>query len=317
MDSRLAPLLVDQDGVVSRRQALTAGLEPHDLARFVRRRELVILHPGIYLNHTGTATFQQRCWAAVLLHAPAALSHETALRAHEGPGSTRRESPLHVTVHHERRVQEGPGIVLHRSLHLDDRVLWQAGPPRVRYEEAALDVAAGARSEFLALGELSRVIQSRRTNARRLASALEARERIARRDWLRSVLEDVAAGTCSVLEHGYLTRVERPHGLSAARRQVRDRLGAGAVYRDVLYEVGVVVELDGRMFHDTTAQRDKDFDRDLDAAVHGLDTRRVSWGQVFERPCWTASRIDALLRRAGWTGHARPCGPACLIRAAA
>jgi hypothetical protein len=187
----------------------------------------------------------------------------------------------------------------------------------VRYEEAALDVAVGSRSDFQALGELSRVIQSRRTSARRLVAALDARERIPRRDWLRAVLEDVAAGTCSVLEHGYLTRVERPHGLSAARRQVRDRLGAGAVYRDVLYKVGVVVELDGRLFHDTTAQRDRDFDRDLDAAVQGLETRRLSWGQVYDRPCWTASRVDALLRRAGWTGHGRPCGPACVVRAAA
>lgn len=317
VDHRLDGLLTDQDGVLTRRQALAAGLEPHDLKRLVRRRELQRLHEGVYLERTGAPTFQQRCWAAVLLHAPAALSHETALRAHEGPGSSRTQTPLHVAVHHGRRVHGGPGIVLHRTVHLDERVLWHTGPPRQRYEEAALDVASSARTDFLALGELSRVVQSRRTTAARLSAALDARERIPRRDWLRSVLEDVAAGTCSVLEHGYLHRVERPHGLTGASRQVRGRLGAGSVYQDVRYAVGVVVELDGRLFHDTTAQRDKDFDRDLEAAADGLVTRRVSWGQVFDRPCWTASRIEVLLRRAGWTGRARPCAPACSVRAVA
>ena len=247
----MIPLLQEQDGVVSRRQALAVGLEPHDLARLLRRRELSTLHDGVYVDHTGGPTFQQRCWGAVLLHAPAALSHETALRAHEGPGSDRHERPLHLVLAHERRLQPRSGMVLHRSLHLDERVLWRAGPPRVRYEEAALDVAADARSDFVALGELSRVIQSRRTTATRLAAALAARRRIPRRDWLRSVLADVAAGTCSVLEHGYLHRVERAHGL-------------------------------------TCAQRDRDFDRDLAAAADGVNSRRVSWGQVFDRPCWTA-----------------------------
>jgi hypothetical protein len=317
MDPRVSRLLEEQDGVVARRQALAAGLEPHDLARLRRRRELRPLHPGVYVDHTGPPSFQQRCWAAVLLHAPAALSHETALRAHEGPGSRRLEAPLHITVDHSRRVLTRPGIVVHRTVHLEDRALWHTGPPRVRYEEAALDVAAAAHSEFAALGELSRVIQSRRTTAARLSETLDARDRVPRRDWLRSVLEDVAAGTCSVLEHGYLDRVERPHGLTGARRQVRDRLGAGSVYRDVRYAVGVVVELDGRLFHDTTEQRDRDFDRDLDAAVGGLATHRVSWGQVFDRPCWTATRIEALLRRAGWTGRGRPCGPSCSFLAVA
>ena len=320
MDPRLLSLLADQDGVVSRQQVLAAGLHPHDLARSLRRRELSRVHDGVYVHHTGAATFQQRCWGAVLACAPAALSHETALRAHEGPGSSRPEGLVHLAVDHSRRLAPRPGVVLHRTSHLEERVLWHTGPPRVRYEDAAVDVAAGARTDFAALGELSRVVQSRRTTAARLAVTLASRQRVPRRQWLLSVLDDIAAGTCSVLEHGYLQRVERPHGLTGARRQVRDRLGAGAVYRDVRYAVGavgVVIELDGRLFHDTTAQRDRDFDRDLEAAADGLVTRRVSWGQVFDRPCWTASRIEVLLRRAGWTGHAHPCSATCSLRAAA
>lgn len=195
---------------------------------------------------------------------------------------------------------------MHRTVRLEERVLWNLGPPRMRYEEAALDVAASAASDFGALGELSRAIQSRRTSAARLAQVLDSRSRIARRAWLSAVLEDVATGVCSVLEHGYLTKVERPHGLSGSRRQVRDRMGAGVVYRDVVYEGGAVVELDGRVFHDTTDQRDRDFQRDLEAAALGRRTIRLSYGQVVDRPCMTAGLVATFLGR-----RVARCGPDC------
>jgi hypothetical protein len=95
---------------------------------------------------------------------------------------------------------------------------------------------------------------------------------------------------------------------------VRDRAGAGVVYRDVLYDCGLVVELDGRLFHDTTEQRDRDLERDLDAAVTHLLTVRLGWGQVFDRPCRTATRLGLLLGRRGWAGGAQRCGPTCTAR---
>ena len=299
---------------MSRRQAERAGVQPHELARLVRRRQLVPLHDGVYVDHSGSPSFLQRAWAATLRYDPAALAGPSALRAVEGPGSRRPEHPLHLAVSLDRRLRRVDGIVLHRTAHLEQRVLWHVGPPRVRYEEAALDVASRAPTDFDAVGELSRVVQSRRTTAARLLEVMGARERVPRRAWLASVLDDVAHGTCSVLEHGYLHRVERAHGLSAARRQVRDRLGQGVVFRDVLYAGGTVVELDGRLFHDTAAQRDRDFDRDLDAAAVGLTTVRVSWGQVFDRPCWTTARIARVLARTGLDTQARPCGPTCGLR---
>jgi hypothetical protein len=195
--------------------------------------------------------------------------------------------------------------------HLDARVQWHLGPPRIRYEEAVLDVAAAAPSDFAALGELSRAVQGRRTTAARLLTALDGRQRITRRGWMNRVLHDVSVGACSVLEHGYLDRVERRHGLATARRQVRDRVGAGVIYRDVEYAVGLVVELDGRLFHDTTTQRDADLDRDLVAAVTGKDSVRLSYGQVFERSCWTATQVATLLQTRGWRGAPRACAPHC------
>ena len=313
MHPALVPLLVDQDGVVSRRQAHEVGVGDNDLRRLARRRELSRLHAGVYVNHTGTPTWNQRAWAAVLVCWPAALSGRSALRAAEGPGSTRPPTPLEVAVPADRHPMSRPGIKVARQEHLEERTQWHLGPPRLRYEEAVVDVAAETGSDFDALAELAKAVQGRRTTADRLMTTIAARERLARREWMAGVLADVAAGTCSVLEHGHLVLVDRPHGLAPARRQVRDRLGAGTVFRDVEYDVGLVAELDGRLFHDTAEQRDRDMDRDLLTAVGGKVSVRLSYGQVYARPCWTAAAMDLLLRGRGWQGAARPCGPACWV----
>lgn len=304
----MEPLLSRQSGVVARRQLLEVGLNSNDVRRLVRRRDLVTLHPGVYVNHTGEPTWLQQAWAAVLRHAPAALSHESALRAYDGPGRILTPGPLHVAVDRQRGLEAVPGVVMHRMTSLDDRVLWNASPPRVRIEEALVDLAAGARDDFAAISVLADAVQARRTTPARIAAALDRRTKVARRAFLSAVLSDLAEGTGSVLEHGYLTRVERAHGLPRGVRQARS---ARPAYRDVLYAAfAQVVELDGRAFHDSARQRDADMDRDLDAALDGLDSVRLGWGQVFGRPCHTAERIAGLLRRRGWTGQIHPC-PQC------
>ena len=45
-----------------------------DIARMLRRRDLVTVLPGVYVNHTGAQTWEQRAWAAVLYFWPAALT---------------------------------------------------------------------------------------------------------------------------------------------------------------------------------------------------------------------------------------------------
>ncbi|WP_394289195.1 type IV toxin-antitoxin system AbiEi family antitoxin domain-containing protein [Microbacterium sp.] len=312
MDERVANLIQDQAGVVSRRQLEAAGLRAHDVERFVRRRELSRLHRGVLIDHTGEPSWIQHAWAGVLLYEPAVLQGPSAVRAVEGPGSNRPSTPIHIGVDRDRRVARRSGLVVVRMERFEERVQWNASPPRQRYEDAVIDVAAAAATNMQALGELARAVQGRRTTARRLLEHLERRPWVERRSWMMAVLGDVAAGACSVLEHAYLV-AERRHGVSGARRQVVDRLGAGVVYRDVEYKCGLCVELDGRLFHDTAWQRDRDFDRDLDLRVDGRDSVRLSWGQVIDRPCWTMARIVALLHARGWAGTARPCAPGCAV----
>ena len=63
-------------------------------------------------------------------------------------------------------------------------------------------------------------------------------------------LADMAGGAHSLLELRYVSRVERPHGLPRAQRQVRTVRGRRTEYKDALYtEFGVGVETDGAVAH--------------------------------------------------------------------
>jgi hypothetical protein len=266
----------------------------------------------VYVDHTGPLTWIQRAWAAVLFAWPAALSHDSAIRAADGPGRRDRQDgdPIHIAVTRTRSVVAPAGVVVHRVSRLARWTQWNTTPPRIRIEEAVLDVAAGSRDEMRAIAVLADAVQSRRTTAGRLLAALGTRARISRREFLDAVLQDIAGGTCSALEHAYLARVERPHGLPRPERQAQS--AGQRLMRDVEHaEFGIVIELDGRAFHDNATTWDADLERDLDTLLmQERETVRLGWGQVFGRPCATAAKIGRLLQQRGWTGQVRAC-PRC------
>lgn len=305
----------EQAGVVARRQLLATGIAPHEVARLLRRQALVAVHPGVYVDHTGPLLWQQRAWAAVLATWPAALYGRSALAAADGPGSPLRADPtIHVAISRSRSTPAPlQGVGVHHVPRLEDSVAWHLGPPRQRYEQAALDVAQRTDEELEAIAVLAKACGSGRTTAHRMLQTLADRPRARERMWLESVLRDIARGTSSVLEHGFLTRVERPHRLPAAYRQQRARGSVGVVYRDLTYGDGAIVELDGRLFHDSTQQRDRDLERDLDAALEGAATVRLGWGQVYQRPCATAAKIGRFLVNRGITVEPRGCAEGCAV----
>lgn len=303
MDDELTRLLDLQSGVVSRRQLLEAEHSTSDLQRMLRRRELARVHPGVFINHTGPLTWNQRAWAAVLFASPSALCGISAVRAIAGPGLRGHDDdgPIHVAVDRARQFRAPSGVVAHRTKGLEARAQWNTAPPRLRVEEALIDVAAAAADEFAVVAGLGGAIQARLTTAERLLTAVRSRTRLRHRALLLGVLDDVAQGACSALEQAYLVRVERAHGLPTAARQVRDSV-RGPIFRDVDYPgLGVVVELDGRLDHTRARDRDRDLDRDLVALAAGSVTARLGWGQVVGRPCWTARRVHELLVAGGWT----------------
>jgi hypothetical protein len=330
-DMDLSPLdrvLRSQDGVIARSQALERGLDDNDLERLLRRRQLARVHPGVYVDHTGLPSWTQRAWAAVLFHWPAALSGPSALRAHGlrsaaeiafGEGSGRRAGlePIHVAVDAARRATPPAGVVVTRRVALDSRALLHLSPPRLRIDEALLDVASECPDEASAVALLADACQEGATTAARLHSTLTARRRLPHRRLLLSLLDDVARGTMSVLERRYLQQVERSHGLPVARRQVRVVVRRGVTFRDVEYsDFGLVVELDGRLAHSGPRRAWTDLERDVAGMVRGEATLRLGWQHVLE-PCRASLLVAVLLRSRGWRGRVMPCRPGCEAAAVA
>lgn len=295
-----------QDGVVSRRQILELGGNDRDIARMLRRRELVAVHPGVYVDHTGKPSHAQLEWAAVLFYWPAALCAESALP------KPARTGQIHVAVEKDRHRRSVRGITVHRIGRLDARVTWKASPPRVTYEDAVIDVAVKAVDLFAAFTVMADATQTRLTTAESIAEALRSRDRLTRKARLLEMLDDLAQGACSVLEREWLL-LERSHGLPTVdTRQRRAAVLGRTAYRDVDHsDFGALVELDGRAFHDNAAARDSDFDRDLDATVtSSLTTVRLTYGQVLRNGCRTVSKVAVLLERGGWPGPFVRC-PDC------
>ena len=304
----VADFTLAQDGVVARRQMLSAGATDFDIARLVRRRELIPVCRGVYANHSGRLTPTQRHWVAVLAFWPAALAHASALP--EPPTTV-----VHVAVDPSRSLRPLPRIVLHRTPDFAHRADLFRNPPSIRLEHALIDVVGGElRDEDIAaaFAELARVCATWRTTPQRILETLESRRRVPGRRTMEAMLTDLRDGACSVLERGYLHRVERVHGLPRGKRQARSTATGRATFQDVRYgRHGVVVELDGRAFHDSPRDRDRDALRDLaELSRSDLVTIRLTYGLVFGDACRTAKLIGDVLRRRGWTGRVRTC-PAC------
>jgi hypothetical protein len=306
-------LLVSQGGVIARFQVLEAGGTDDLIARMLRRREWARLRPGCYVNHTGVPTWHQRSWAAVLAVWPAALSRDSALRAcglkRCGVGEG---SPIRVAIDKSRGGRAPSGIVVERVAHYDAWVRTTTSPPRIRLDQAVLQVASRS-SEEDAVAVISDAVSTRRTTAARLAAALTAMSRLPQRAFLAGVLDDVGAGAHSLLEQRYLRDVERAHGLPGGVRQAESTVAGRRAIRDVEYPAhGLYVELDGRLGHEVAADRWKDLERDLAAAASDRVTLRPGWRQVLD-PCRLAGILVGVLRARGWKGTPIACSPSCPV----
>jgi very-short-patch-repair endonuclease len=244
------------------------------------------------------------------------LSHQTAAERH---GLIDKPSPvITITVPASRHPAQVkiPGVVIHRS----DAILRTRHPamlpPCTRVEDTVLDLIQSAPTFDDAYAWICRAVGRRRTTADRIRQALDARKKMRWRRELVVALGDVSEGALSLLEYRYVHRVERPHGLPSARRQVRISQRTGNRYLDNLYEqFRVGVEIDGTAAHPADEQwRDKR--RDNANAVLGIVTLRFGLLDLGDRRCQTAADVAAVLRMRGWTGDARPCTrPTCALRA--
>ncbi len=314
LPSTLRYLAQRQRCVVSRSQAMSAGLSPGMIKFRVRSGRWQQLHPGIYATFTGVPGRGAWLWAAVLSAGPGAvLSYQTAAELHGLIDSP--TNPIHVTVHRQRHVAAVSGVSLHRSARAVEAAQGNTNPPRTTVEETVLDLAEAATSFDDVCGWVTRAIARELTDEERLRAAMTVRPRLRWRADLHELIVAAQGGDHSVLEFRYHRDVERAHGLPEPSRQVPFATPTGRRgRRDRVYtEYGVVVELDGRLAHPTENQW-KDKARDNAAAATGKQSLRYGWTHVRWHACATAAEVARVLRLHGWDGRPRPCSPGCPVQ---
>jgi predicted transcriptional regulator of viral defense system len=301
-------LLAVQGKAIARRQSTSSGLAPRAMRTRVSNGRWQRLQRGVYATFSGEPPRETVLWAALLRAGPdAALSHQTAAERH---GLIDEPSLLiSITVPASRHPAQVkiPGVIIHRS----DAILRITHPamlpPCTRVEDTVLDLIQAAQTFDDAYSWICRAIGRRRTTADRIRDAMAARKKMRWRREIEVALGDAESGVLSVLEHRYVYRVERPHGLPVAHRQVRIRQGTGNRYLDNLYqEYGVCAELDGTAAHPADEQwRDKR--RDNANTVGGILTLRFGLLDLGDRRCETARAVATLLRSRGWIGSSHAC----------
>ena len=302
--------------VVSRPQALGQGLTPSAVRHRLRTGRWQVIFRGVYLTHSGSATWRQRLEAATLARGDGAVaSLECALNLW---GLTDREPPILTLAEpaRTRRSCQLPGVRVRRRARLS--VARRYGIPVTSAAQTVLDVLAlPGRTLEDDIALITRAVSRKKVTVDALRAELRHHRRHPRRAGLDEILAAAAEGLESVAEVKYVERVERPHGLPAMERQApMDGATALAHGRSRRMDFkdrarGVVLEVDGELYYRLRQAQDRG--RDRETAGRGEVTLRAGWAEVVETPCELAVDIALTLRARGWAGRPTPCGAACAV----
>lgn len=270
---------------------------------------------GAFVTHAGPIEPDSNTWSALLaVGAPCVASHETAVWL----GAPERLSPpakVHIGVLDGRRVNPLEGVVVHHLADLcGERVLWNAAPPRVRAEQATLDVVHLCRTDDAIVAAIAASVTARITTIPRLREQLSHRPRMRNRALVVDILADVAEGAESPLERRDLLN-DRAHGLPGTRQIVRysgkQRFRVDVFFTGDGLRYAVVKELNSRLWHGGEANRLKDMRRSNAAEERGDRTLQYGWGDIVGDGCRSAGQQIRVLRANGWLGTGHRCGPHC------
>jgi very-short-patch-repair endonuclease len=272
--------LISGLGGAASRAELMPIIGRHALDNLVKSKQLVAVFPRAYARPWDADLVQVRRRAALKsVGGEHALSHLTTLAMHELP--VPEDTPIHVTAFLQRHPRGVPGqLIVHRTqAPLRARVL--DGFPIVGLETAiatSWPLLAGPDQR----APLIEAARRKLVSPTRLTKAVEAAFWIRGVQSLRELVSLVLAGCESELELWGYTGVFNVDGLADASRQVVVQVD-GKTYRlDVAYEEELLnVELDGRAFHASPKQWERDIARDLAIAKLGWQTIRLPHARLF------------------------------------
>lgn len=294
---RLMELARAQAGVLLWDQIRRCGLSERTVHRLVRDGFWTRLARGVYLTHCLAPDWLSLAWAGYFVAGDeAAIGGQAALKlAHIIDDA---DLPIPIVLPHTSPHRVSTSWWSFTRTRVPFRTMGDL--PRLRTERAIIDLCAAdpdrsAHWVTLAAG-------SRKASVQRMREELDAMPQCAARRQLTELLADAGTGIHSPLELVYLRDVERAHGMAPGRRQVR----SGSYIRDVYYDEGLIVELDGRTGHEGIGAF-RDMDRDNYHTMQGRPTLRYGWEQCHGTPCRTFREVAEMRHSLGWTGDIKRC----------
>jgi hypothetical protein len=290
VDARVAVVAARAHGVVSLDELRACGLSRDAVVTRARNGSLHPVHRGVYaVGHRGL-TVEGRILAAVKACGPSAVaSHMAALFLYRMSDDIPR--PEVTVTGSATRLHRG--VRVHRTAVLDaaDRRLRQ-GIPLTSPARTLLDCAAVVPER-----RLRRLVREAFVlRLVTLAELVEILRRLGPRRGSRRLAAVVATGfvpTRSILEDVVLDLIERG-GLERPAVNVPLRFAGRTVVPDFRWPSRrLVVEADGRTFHDNQLAREDDAERQALLEAHGERVVRVTWGQTLKRPEQTLARLRA------------------------
>jgi Protein of unknown function (DUF559) len=283
-DERIAGWAGHQHGYVTRAQLIACGLDHNGIKYRVGIGRLHLRYRGVYAVGHVPVTPHARAMAAVLACGPGAfLSYRWGGALWQvGP---RWEGPIDVTARTDRRHK---GIRVHRSRTLTARdVTVHFGIPVTTPARTLLDLA-----EVLDTPSLTRAVNEARL--RHKSTLPELRELVSRSPGratrrLRPFIENTTGPTRSRFEDEFLRFVARYDLPTPEMNQI-----VAGEEVDVLWrEQRLIVELDGRKFHEQRFEADREKDAIVVSA--GFSVVRVTWERLHGTPDREAIRLHAAL----------------------
>lgn len=283
---------------MSRPQLLAKQLSPSAVDRRVRAGRLEVALPGVYTVPGSPDTVERRRWLALLAVGPSAvLSFESAARIHR-LATVSADGPTVLTVPHSGW-QRLPGVVVHQISDLSpEDVVHRSGLPVTSVRRTLVDLAAVWRLGRVATA-LDAAVAARHTTYAEVGQCLRS---VARRGKpgvrvLTALLDERGPGAippASVLERDFFALV----GRSALPRPVRQhplpRLDGALGLVDAAWPaVRLIVEVDGRRWHQRIADMKRDRDRDLHAAAAGWQVLRLLHEHIVGAPAETVAQLLA------------------------
>jgi hypothetical protein len=274
-------------GNITRARLHNAGLDDSGIHYRVRIGRLYRAHRGVFsVGHLPVSALSQADAAVLAGGRGAALSHSSAATLWSNGRAW--PSPLEVTACARHRL---PGVTVHHSRSLSERDVTTHWGIRVTTPaRTALDLA-----DRLDDTGLARIVNDLRLahflhldDLEALVARSPGRRGVAR---LRTLAQSPHAPTRSEFEDAFLA-FARDYGLPVP--EVNQRIAGREV--DILFpEHGLIVELDGYLYHSDSAAFERDRDGDADALAAELATVRITWKRLMGAPAREAARLRAIL----------------------